>query len=84
MMLISNEENMPCRAKIYAIFCYRNRACFTKKKSKAQKHIQMMQRCALDFFPEYALGHGPAFWIFPGFTDKGYIQFTTYTLHTLI
>ena len=42
------------------------------KKSKAHEHIQMMQRCALDFFPRNALGGGPAFWIFiPGFTDKG-------------
>ena len=37
---------------------------FRKKKSKAQEHIQMMQRCALDFFPRNALGDGPAFWIF--------------------
>ena len=24
------------------------------------------------FLPENTLGDGPAFWIFPGFTDKGY------------
>ena len=36
---------------------------FRKKKSKAQKHIQMSQRCALDFFPRNTLGD-PAFWIF--------------------
>ena len=35
-----------------------------RKKSKAQKHIQMVERCALDFFPENALGHGPAFFYF--------------------
>ena len=45
---------------------------FQKKISKAQKHIQMMVRCAPDFFSENTLGHGPEFWIsFPGFTDKG-------------
>ena len=40
-------------------------------KSKAEEHIQMMHRYALDFFPRNALGDGPAFWIFPGFIDKG-------------
>ena len=34
-----------------------------EKKSKAQKH--MMQCCAVDIFPENALGDGPTFWIFP-------------------
>ena len=43
------------------------------KKSKAQKHMQLMQRCAPDFF-----GHGPRLTVprfgfrnSPGFTDKG-------------
>ena len=46
-------------------FWDRHRARFPKKNSKAQKHIQMAQRCALDFFfPQNALGDGPAFWIF--------------------
>ena len=30
-----------------------------------------MQRYPLDFPPENALGHYPAFWIFPGLTDNG-------------
>ena len=42
--------DMPCWTKIYAIFWDRDRARFPEKKSKAQKHIQMVQRCALDFF----------------------------------
>ena len=44
-------------------------------RKKIPKHgniYKMMQRCALDFFPQNALGDGPAFWIFyPRFTDKG-------------
>ena len=35
-----------------------------REKSKIQEHIQMIQRCALDFFPQNALGDGPASWIF--------------------
>ena len=46
-------------------------SALSEKKFKAQEHIQMRQRCALDFFPSNTLGDGPAFWIFPGFTDKG-------------
>ena len=42
------------------------------KKSKAQKRIQNDATLRYGFFfPENALGDGPAFWIFPGFTDKG-------------
>ena len=36
----------------------------SRKNSKAQEHIQMMQRFALDFCLRNALGDGPAFWIF--------------------
>ena len=62
-----------CRAKqkYMPFFGTVTERAFRKKKSKAPEHIQMMQRCALDFFPRNALGDGPAFWIFPGFTDKG-------------
>ena len=62
-----------CGAKQnYMPFLEPSPTAITGKKSKAQKHIQMAQRCALDFFSQNALGDGPAFWIFfPGFTDKG-------------
>ena len=42
------------------------------KKSKARKDIQIDSMLRSGFFPEKALGDGPAFWIFfSGFTDKG-------------
>ena len=37
---------------------------YPRSYGKAQKHIQMTQRYALDFLPRNALGDGPAFWIF--------------------
>ena len=37
---------------------------FRKKIPKHGNIYKMMQCCALDFFPENALGDGPAFWIF--------------------
>ena len=42
----------------------RHRARFPEKNSNAQEHIQMIQRCALDFLPENTLGDGPALRIF--------------------
>ena len=43
-----------------------------RKKSKTWEHIQNDATLRSGFFPENALGYGPAFWIFfPGFTDKG-------------
>ena len=60
-----------CRAEINVIFGTVTERGF-RKKSKTWEHIlymiyvydKMMQRYALNFFPQSALGDGPAFWIF--------------------
>ena len=33
------------------------------------------------FFPQNTLGDSPAFWIFPGFTDKGKLELKTLSLN---
>ena len=40
-----------------------------RKKSIAQKHIQIDDMLRSGFFPKTALGEGPMFWIFPGFAS---------------
>ena len=58
--------------KYMPFFWDRHRARFPEKNSKAQEHIQMMQRCTLDFFRETRSVTVPRFgFFFPGFTDKG-------------
>ena len=42
-----------------------------KKKSKAQKHIQMTQHCAQDFPAKHARWWSPVSIFFPGFAEKG-------------
>ena len=43
-----------------------------REKSKAHKHIQMMQRCAPNFFlGKHARLRSRVLDFFPGFTDKG-------------
>ena len=43
-----------------------------RKNPKHGNIYKMMQRYALDIFPQNSLGDGPVFWIFfSGFTDKG-------------
>ena len=59
----SMRGNMPRLIKIYGFFWDRHRGAF-RKNSKAQEHRQMMQCCALVFFPQNTLGDGPAIWIF--------------------
>ena len=61
-----------CRAEQkYLPFVGLSPGALSGKNPKHWNIYKMMPRCALDFFPENALGHGPAFWIFfQGFTDK--------------
>ena len=54
-----------CRVDYKCHFWDYHRARFPKKKSKAQKHIQMAQRCALDFFREKRSVTVPRFEFFP-------------------
>ena len=51
-------------------FWDRYRAPFLEK-TIAQKHIQIDAMLRSGLSPENALGDGPAFWIFSGFTDNG-------------
>ena len=44
-----------------------SQSAISRTKSIAQKHVQVMQHCAPDFF-----GDGSALWFLLGFTDKGY------------
>ena len=76
MMLISNgichyEGKYAVLNKNICHFWDRHRARFPEKNSKAQEHIQMIQRCALDFSRETRSVTVPRFGFFPGFTDKG-------------
>ena len=66
----ANLDRMPLLTKIHASFWDCDRVRFPKK-SKAQKHIEIDAMLRSDFFAENALGDGPAFSIFSGFTDKG-------------
>ena len=63
---------IPCAEQKYMPFSgtVTERAC-RKKNSKAQEHIQMIQRYALDFFHETRSVTVSRFGFFPGFTDKG-------------
>ena len=83
LMLISNgicqyERKYSMMNKNICQFLDRDRGSVTerdfRKKSKARK-IYGYKWCnaALRIFSENTLGHDPVFWIFPGFTDKGYI-----------
>ena len=51
-----------------------------REKTKAREHIQNDATLRSGFFPRNALGDGPAFWSFSGFTDKGKFWIYKYVL----
>ena len=63
-------QDMPIGTKIYTNFWDRHQAQFLGKIPKPT-NIYKSFNSTLRIFPFNANGDGPAFWIFPGFNDKG-------------
>ena len=60
-----------CRAEQkYMLFWDRHRARSPEKYQSTGTYVNHATLRS-GFFPRNALGDGPAFWIFPGLTDKG-------------